>query len=230
MVVFGTTLAIAVLAIIVVGGVLLLRSRSSTQNGKKSADDFRSARREVTLENVEPGDAIIFWDDSDSLIETVLECQEHVGERATQWRWVFLSDGRLIEVSGTRRKMYSPPEVFYQGSAPFAELTAEVDQGGALKTFEDRVRDGSVASQPVAFTYDGTRYAIRSTGTFAANVKGKPLQTDVWADLSANESDNVYFKMQSSSGEEALGTWTTHIAFSTGKSLADSDIKGIYGK
>jgi hypothetical protein len=86
-----------------------------------------------------------------------------------------------------------------------------------------------VAREPVYFLYDGVHYLMKSTGTFAAHISGKALPPGPWADVSANEGDNVYFKMAVDEGG-AIGIWTTHIAFLTGRQLLDSDVKGLYSR
>lgn len=185
--------------------------------------------REVTLRNLEPGDAVILWDGTDGLVDTILICEEHVGERTSRWQWVFLSGEKLLEVMSHQNALYSTSRTLYQGSREFAELTADVGQVGALKTFEARVRAGTIASNPVYFELDGTRFRLLSTGTLVAGTRGNVLHSEVWCDIGDNETDNVYFKMQQEDGESlALGIWTSHIAFLSGKRLLDSEIKGLY--
>ncbi len=221
---------ILVILLVLIGVFLFSRSRSKDGSSEVRSNASTPTDREITFETIQPGDAVIFWDGSDALVETVLDCEEHLNERTTRWRWVFLSEGRVVEVSPMGKTMYGSMNVFHQGSAPFADLTAEADDGGVLKTFEQRVRDGSIASAPVTFIYDGTRYVMKSTGTFVVSLNGKPLQLGPWADINPNEGDNVYFKMGFGNDGEAMGIWTTHIAFLTGKRLSDVDIKGLYGQ
>ena len=184
---------------------------------------------DVTLRSLAPGDAVIFWDGTDNLVETVLSCEEHVGDRTTRWDWVFLSDGKVLESSPHQVVLYAQSRVLYQGSKPFAELTADVSQLGILKTFEARVRAGTIGNNPVIFDFEGQSFRVRSTGTFLATSTGKALDAEVWCDISEKEGDNVFFKLQQAEGDQqALGIWTTHIVLLIGKPMAESDARGLY--
>ena len=97
-----------------------------------------------------------------------------------------------------------------------------------LQAFEERVRDGTVATDPAVFRMGDTAYRVKSTGTFLCTRTG-PLDLDVWRDISDEQGQNVYFRMQSTEGAEVLGIWTTHIALLTGRELANTEIKGLYG-
>ncbi|MBI2954391.1 MAG: hypothetical protein HYY30_08765 [Chloroflexi bacterium] len=227
-----TTVVLLLLLSLVIAAIGVWFSRRSRlqDDRQKSEHQASSAPPELTFETIDPGDAVVFWDETSVLAETVLECQENLTNRTTHWRWILLSDGKLVESGPMGRTLYSSATVFYQGTAPFAELTADADRGGVLKTFEERVREGNVSHQPVTFIYDGNRHRMKSTGTFAATVKGNSLPPGPWSDITANEQDNVYFKMAGGDGEEALGIWTTHIAFLVGRRLTDADLKGLYGQ
>ncbi|MCL4534577.1 MAG: hypothetical protein M1370_05385 [Bacteroidetes bacterium] len=178
-----------------------------------------------TVADLEPGDGIAFWDGENCLVDNVLRCSEEVGSRKTGWQWALLSNGRLIEVAPDGNSIYDRPEVLHQGSAAFEELTGDE---GILKTFEQRVREGVSGSQPVYYNHGGTDFRVKSTGTFTANVSGKPLTQEVWRDISSNAGDNVYFEMESDAGQMALGIWTSHIAWHVGQPLKESDIDSIY--
>ena len=97
-----------------------------------------------------------------------------------------------------------------------------------LKLFEERVRAGRSAREPVTFEYHENTYTLRSTGIFAARPAGAAPTRDVWRDISDDPSQNVYFEMTTASGGRAIGIWTTHILFGVGRLLADTDIRGVY--
>lgn len=161
-------------------------------------------------------------------METVLRCAEEIGGRISCWQWIILDDGRLLEIAPEGNASYSPPELINQGSAAFEQLTAD---GGALKGFEQRVRDGVAGSEPVRYRRDRVSYVVKSTGTFTAVVEGPSFQgvdQQVWADVSPHAGDNVYFEMESSSGSTVLGIWTSHIAWYVGEPLKESDVVNIF--
>lgn len=178
-----------------------------------------------SLGNLDPGDALSFWDGGASLVETVVDCVEEVGARTTRWQWVILDDGRLLEIAPDGNSVFGAPEILLQGSLAFEQLTAG---HGVLKAFEQRVREGVSASQPVHFQHGAANYEARSTGTFSAKVRGRPPTGEVWRDISSTATDNVYFEMESASGEGALGIWTSHIAWYVGQPLREPDVAGIY--
>src|SRR5579859_6093906 len=120
--------------------------------------------RETTPATLRPGDAIMAWNGDDRLVQTALECAEHLNGRETDWRWLLLDGGTLLEVTPGRTTYYNTPEVIYQGTAEFLRLVG--DQDGLLRVFEARVRDGSNALNPVTYERGGSTYQITSTGTF----------------------------------------------------------------
>jgi hypothetical protein len=89
------------------------------------------------------------------------------------------------------------------------------------------VRAGTVASDPLTFEHAGLTFHMRSTGTFEATSRGKQLG-EVWADMSPQAGDNVYFEAEAQSGEQLLGVWTTHIVLLVGRPLGLTDIDAIY--
>ena len=180
-----------------------------------------------TVANLEPGDGLRFWDDDIRLVDAVLECTEQVGTRTTQWAWVILDDGRLVETAPDGNMLYRTPEVLHQGSAAFEQLTGAE---GVLKTFEQKVREGVAGSQPAHFGHGRSIYQVKSTGTFGASIKGKLPKEEVLRDISTQASDNVYVEMEAAFGEVALGIWTTHIALYLGQPLKESDVMSIYPK
>ncbi len=195
------------------------------------SSDKKKIRGDVTFQTIEPGDVVMLWDGTAYVVDSILDCSEMLRDRSVAWRWILLDGGGLLEVTPAGMTLYDKAEVFLQGSTNFYKLVADPEAGGTLKSFEGRVRDGSVASSPVTFAFQRRQYRVKSTGTFVSGYKGKHLEAAVWADISPNAGDNVYFKMESRSGEEeVLGIWTSHIAFLRGRRLTDSDIRGLYGK
>ena len=183
----------------------------------------------TTPQTLKPGDALLLEDGRDFLVQAALDCREDLGDRSTTWRWLLLDNASLLEVLRHIMNLYGPPEILYQGTPPFALLTGQGSQDGLLRVFEARVRAGTIASMPVTFEYAGVAYQVTSTGTFSATWSGMS-DAEVWADVSEHAADNVYFKLQAPDGSEALGLWTSHIAFFTGAALTHADIKGMYGR
>lgn len=242
---------IVVVVIIALVYQFFLRPRgeraTATTAGRPAA-----APREASLTDLSPGDVLILFDSGDRIVSSVLRCSETVGGRTSRWQWALLDDGRVIEAAPDGVRLFSPLGVVYQGSAEFERL---VPPDGALGVFEARVRAGEVGRNPVHFDYDGRVYKIASTGTFAANVEGEELAQEVWRDISADPSQNVYFEMEEAGapvpggngngarqaqprggrsrhegGEEILGIWTSHIWLGRGRKLSDADVAGLYGK
>lgn len=228
---------VLVLVVLVVGGFLLFNRLRATPEAERAARVMRGRRedaaaptvREPTVGTLEPGDAIAFGDGTNAVVDAVLECREQVGPRTTAWRWSFLSDRKLLEAAPDGNVLYTRSEVAYQGGELFQRLVAEADQGGVLKTFEQRVRAGTVGSEPLTFEHAGLTFHLRSTGTFTASSRGKPLAgIDVWQDISPQAGDNVYFEAEARSGEQLLGVWTSHIVLLVGQPLGVTDIDAIY--
>jgi hypothetical protein len=227
---------IVVLVAIAIAGFFWFGRARESPLGKRTETYLRSERqqapaegpREVTVETLRPGDAISFWDGENAIVDTVLECEEQLSGRRTRWRWNLLRGGRMLEVAPDDNVLYTRSEVFHQGTTPFEQLTAEPAAGGTLKTFEARVRAGTVGSNPVFFDYQGINLQLRSTGTFRAAPLGPPPTAEVWRDLSDDPSQNVYFEFDAPDGTQALGIWTTHIALLVGEPLKTTDIRGMY--
>jgi len=208
--------------------------------GPGGLDMFRRARRvlareqpspalrQPTLDDLRPGDAISFWDGQDDVVESVVQSREELGGRTSTWRWVVLSSGHVLEVAPDTNALYDQSTVLQQGSEPFYALTTEPEHGGALKTFEARVRDESIAREPVSVTLDGKQWSVESTGTFMAAYLGPPPEQEVWRDISESPSDNVYFELRGEDHSSALGIWTTHILLLQGRPLEESDIQSLY--
>lgn len=191
--------------------------------------------RQPTIEDLLPGDVVSFWDGGDSVVQAVLECREELNRRVTVWRWNLLDEGRVLEVTPEGTTLYERCAVLHQSSAEFETLTADPDQGGVLKAFEARVREGTAARNPTLFEYEGNAYRVVSTGIFDARPLGQPSypNLEVWRDINPNNAgDNVYFELEPTQDDQAdsevLGIWTSHIALLFGRPLKPGDIQTIY--
>lgn len=228
-------IALIVLIALVVGGLMIfnrLRTSPTVDRAARIArsriDDVQETeRREPTVETLRPADAIGFADGSNALVASVLECREEVGSRTNTWRWSFLDDGKLLEAAPDGNVLYDRSKIAYQGDELFQRLVVEAAEGGVLKLFEQRVRAGTAASDPVTLDHAGLTFHLRSTGTFGATALGKPLD-EVWRDISPEASDNVYFEAEAASGEQLLGVWTGHIVLLVGQPLGRTEIEAIY--
>ena len=230
-------LVILVLIGLGIGGFMWFQKTRSSPIGRRAETLWRSEHpdqsatpkfREPTVDTLQSGDAITFWDGEDSIVDTVLQCEEQLGTRRTQWRWNLLRGGRMLETAPDGNVLYPSTEVCYQGSAIFEQLTGDPTNGGVLKTFEARVRAGTVGSNPVFFEYQGKQLQVRSTGTFGATPLGPPPTAEIWRDLADDPSQNVYFELDAPDGTQGLGVWTTHILLLVGEPLKQTDIRAIY--
>ena len=179
------------------------------------------------LEAAEPGDAVDIWLESTYLVRTVFVCRERMGDRVTEWRWMFLDDGSLIEASSDGFFRYREHQVLRQGSALYEELVA---QDGVLVRFEERVRQGISARRPVHVTIDGIEYRVASTGTAEMERRGDEPDILPWSSINRDPASNVYFGLVDTADEEhmALGLWTAHICISTGRPLEETQISGVF--
>ena len=198
--------------------------------------------RQPTLADLLPGDVVSFWDGGDNVVQAVLECREELNRRQTVWRWNILDEGHVLEVAPEGNTLYERTAVLLQSSAEFETLTCDPDQGGILKAFEARVREGTAARHPSLFEYDGRTYRVIATGIFEARPVGVPSysptaypQAEVWRDINpSNPGDNVYFEMEPTEptpgdpNSEVLGIWTSHIALLFGRPLKGADVQSIY--
>ena len=197
-----------------------------------------SQPRQPTLETLLPGDVVSFWDGGDSVVQAVLECREQLNGRVTTWRWNILDEGRVLGVSPEGTTLYERTDVLHQASAEFETLTADPIQGGVLKAFEARVREGTAARNPTLFEYSDSVYRVVSTGIFDGRAIGATEypNVEVWRDINpTNPGENVYFELEptqdlpeGASDSEVLGIWTTHIALLFGRPLKAGDIQTIY--
>src|SRR6266568_8425365 len=202
-------------------------------------DKSSSQRQQPTVDTLLPGDVISLWDGGDHVVEAVLECAEELNRRAVTWRWNLLDEGHMLSAAPEGNTLYTRTAILHQDSAEFETLTADADQGGVLKAFEARVRQGTAARNPTLFEYDGRVYRVVSTGIFAAQPVGQasyPNET-VWRDINpSNPGDNVYFELEPTedvppgdqSPTDVLGVWTSHIALLFGRPMKNADVQTIY--
>jgi len=207
--------------------------------GALDPDKVAAQGRQPTLESLLPADVVSMWDYGDGIVQSVLECREDVNRRESQWRWNLLDDGRMLSVAPEGNVLYEKTSVLRQDSAEFETLTAPPEQGGVLKAFEARVREGTAARNPSLFEFSGRVYRVVSTGIFDARPvpasAGYP-KLEVWRDINPHDpGDNVYFELEPTeevpvdeTGSEVLGIWTTHIALLFGRELKAADVQTIY--
>jgi len=195
--------------------------------------------RQATVDSLLPGDVVSLWDGGDHVVESVLDCREELNQRVTSWRWNLLDEGQMLEATPEGNTLYTRTVILHQDSPEFETLTADPDQGGVLKAFEARVRQGIAARNPTLFEYEGRMFRVVSTGIFGAQAvaqAGYPNAT-VWRDINpSNAGDNVYFELEptvdvppgDTSPSEVLGIWTSHIALLFGRPMKNADIQTIY--
>jgi hypothetical protein len=197
-----------------------------------------SQRPQPTVETLLPGDVVSLWDLGDHVVQAVLDCREELNRRETGWRWNLLGDGRMLESTPEGNTFYDRTAILHQDSAEFETLTADPEQGGVLKAFETRVRQGVAARNPTLFEFEGKVYRVVSTGIFDARPVGQasyPAEA-VWRDINpSSPGDNVYFELEPTddvpdgeSGSEVLGIWTSHVALLFGRPLKGADVQSIY--
>ena len=194
-------------------------------------------QRQPTVDSLLPGDVVSLWDAGDHVVEAVLECAEELNRRAVTWRWNLLDEGHMLSAAPEGNTLYMRTAILHQDSAEFETLTSDADQGGVLKAFEARVRQGNAARNPTLFEYEGRVYRVVSTGIFDARPIGQTKfpNLDVWRDVNpSNPGDNVYFELEPTvetpgdESSEVLGIWTSHIALLFGRPLKAADIQSIY--
>src|ERR1700682_1756059 len=183
--------------------------------------------RQPSVESLLPGDVVSFWDGGDNVVQAALDCTEELNRRETAWRWNLLDEGKVLEITPEGTVLYERTVIVHQDSAEFETLTCDAEQGGALKAFEARVRQGTAARNPTLFEFGGHVYRVVSTGIFGAQRVGQVgfPNVDVWRDINpSNPGDNVYFELEptqdvptAQSGSEVLGIWTSHIALLFGR-------------
>ena len=179
-----------------------------------SREDFFALRQ---------GDVLDFWGKGDFVIKSVLICRETSASRTYEWRWIFLDDGSLVEVSPDGYYHYADHRVLKQGTGPYEEIVA---QDGALVRFEAHVREGTSGRRPVHVTIDNRGFRVTSTGTVTVERLGAEPDIIPWASFSVNEDDNVYFGLEEDGVEDSfgLGLWTAHVCISLGTEFDPSDV------
>ena len=182
---------------------------------------------DVQLDALRPGDVLDIWGEGHRVVATVLHCSETVAERSYSWRWIFLDDGTLIEVSPDGTFRYTEHRVIKQGSGLYEELVA---QDGMLVRFEQHVRDGTSGRRPVEITFEDHTYRIASTGTVKADRVGHEPTLLPWSSFSDAEDQNVYFGLVDVEDEDhvGLGLWTAHVCLSFGAPFDPSDVTTIF--
>ena len=206
--------------------------------GALDPDKANPRLRQPTVESLLPGDVVSMWDYGDAVVQTVLLCSEELNRRVTEWRWNVLDENRMLSVAPEGNVLYERTVVLHQDSAEFETLTCDPAQGGVLKAFEARVREGTAARNPTLFEFDGRVYRVLSTGIFDARrvgARGFP-NAEVWRDINpTNPGDNVYFELEPTeevpegeSGADVLGIWTSHIALLVGRDLKPANVQAIY--
>src|ERR671935_2561919 len=141
--------------------------------------------RQPTLDTLLSGDVVSLWDGGDAVVLAVLDFSEVLNGRETRWRWNILDGGRVLEVTPEGNVLYERTDVLHQDSAEFETLTCDPEQGGVLKAFEARVRQGTAARNPTLFEYESGVYRVVSTGIFDARPIGQTgyPRLDVWRDI-----------------------------------------------
>jgi hypothetical protein len=179
------------------------------------------------LAHLRPGDVISIWGDEDHVVTCVFDCAEGIGARRYTWTWSFLDDGSLIEHSADGQWHYSEHQIVPQGSALYSDL---VGPGGLLEQFEARVRNDTVADDPVFVMLKERRYRVTSTGVVEATRRGDPPGLAPWTQLVSNPEENAYFSLVAADDETqgVLGLWTSHVCLSYGRPFEQSDITAIY--
>src|SRR5262249_24029572 len=93
---------------------------------------------------------------------TELCCAEGLEGRRTEWRWLFLDDGSLLEIAPRGTNRYRGHRIFERDHPLFQQLLA---QDGVLARFEARVRAVVVGQEPTYVTLERQEYVVRATGT-----------------------------------------------------------------
>jgi len=169
-----------------------------------------------------PGDRIVFADGSDRAVSGVYACTETIAATTTEWCWLFLDDGSLLE-SAPRGLFRYPRQVEYApGTSLFEELLA---QDGALVRFEARVRAGTLEQRPIHLTLEGQRVQLHATGNVTARLFGTAPALPAWQRLANDSSQNVYFLLRAVEGDAVvLGLWTDSLGLAYGVRIVADDL------
>jgi hypothetical protein len=222
-----TFLVVVIIGVVAAGITAYVISNKRAARRKSQDKVAASLGPDQNVENLGAGDILALWDGKESVVERIVDCQESLPGRVSHWKWAFLEGGQLLSITPSAKSLYTGSVILYQGSPEFEQLTGEAEDGGVLKLFELRVREGVSGSQPVTFDYEGQGYRVQSTGTFAVPDQPVP-DSEVWSDVQVEEGQNVYFRMVGQDGAQVLGIWTSHIALYTGRALTSSDVRDIY--
>jgi hypothetical protein len=149
-------------------------------------------------------------------VETALRCAEELAGVRTRWRWLFLEDGSLLELSPRGAHRYDRHRVLDRAQPLYQQLVA---QDGVLVRFEARVRAGLVADQPTYLTIERREYLVRATGTALVEAReGAPPALAAWSALADAPEQNVWFLLEAIDGPDAaLGLWTRGLCLSFGR-------------
>ena len=198
---------------------------SASANGKSAGLGGSSNLAQLGV--LSPGDAVDFWEGGSLVVKSVLICQEIVDGETYAWRWAFLDDGSLLEVSPDGFFRYATHRLVRQGSELYEELVA---QDGALVRFEERVRAGESGRRPVHVTIDAKEYRLASTGTVRVQRQGAEPELIPWHSFDDKPDENVYFSLIDSADEAnvVLGLWTSHVCLSFGRELSETDVTAVY--
>jgi hypothetical protein len=194
-------------------------------NGRSS--DLGSESALAQLGALVPGDAVEFFGGGEHVVRTTFLCEETVDDQAYHWRWMFLDDGSLIEVSPDGYYWYQQHQIVKQGTSLYEELVA---QDGALVRFEERVRAGESGRRPVHVTLEGKEYRLTGTGTTRVQRLGAEPALLPWRSFDPKADENVYFGLVQTADESqvVLGLWTAHVCLSSGHELGETDVVGVY--
>src|SRR5260370_17645378 len=102
----------------------------------------------------------------------------------------------MPEATPEGNTLYTRAVILHQDSAEFETLTSDPEQGGVLKAFEARVRQGIAARNPTLFEYEGRVFRIVSTGIFDAQPVGQAGYPNdaLWRSINpSNPAETVYF-------------------------------------
>lgn len=197
----------------------------STENGR--SNDLGTNSNLTQLGTLVPGDAVEFWDGGSRVVRITFLCEETVDDRTYHWRWMFLDDDSLLEVSPDGYYHYDRHQIVKQGTDLYEELVAP---DGALVRFEEHVRSGESGRRPVQVTLDGQEYRLTGTGTARVQRLGPEPSLLPWQSFQSDPDENVYFGLVQSADESrvALGLWTAHVCLSFGQDLEETDVVGVY--
>jgi len=113
--------------------------------------------REPDRRNPAAGDVVSFWDGGDSIVQARAGVGQRGLERPPDQSGAGIySTETACSMSHPKVRHYSSARSFSPGfRAEFETLTTSPENGGALKAFEARVREGIAARNPTLFEYDG---------------------------------------------------------------------------